>query len=65
MKKVLLCAMLLSGCVGPTGAEKATYETIAPEHRAYVEADETLNAGQKQRRFDLLESWRIAVGAEK
>lgn len=49
----------------PTEAELATYQAVAPDHRAYVEADTKLDVQQKQRRLDLLESWRIRVGGAK
>lgn len=61
---LLLLLLLLGSCVPPTSAEKSTYDVIAPDHRAYVEADESLTLEQKQRRYDLLDSWGIAVGAE-
>lgn len=53
---------LFTSCVGPNPAEVATYEAIAPAHRAYVEADPLLDPAQKQARFDLLEAWRLRVG---
>lgn len=63
----LLCAvlLLLAGCVGPSPAEKATYEVVAPAHRSYVQADPSLSVEQKQARYDLLESWRLRVGGGK
>jgi ABC-type oligopeptide transport system substrate-binding subunit len=48
-----------------TEAEVQTYKSIAPEYRAYVQEDATLQPEQKQRRVDLLESWRIRVGVAK
>tara|TARA_R110000772_G_C13309802_1_gene439828 strand:+ start:5482 stop:5679 length:198 start_codon:yes stop_codon:yes gene_type:complete len=65
MKKAILMLMLCGGCVAPTEAEKMTYNVIAPAHRIYVEIDPTMTAIQKQARYDLLETWRIAVGAPK
>lgn len=62
MKSILVCLLLLAGCVGPNPAEVATYEAVAPAHQRYVEADATLDAAQKQARYDLLESWRKRVG---
>ena len=60
---VILALLLLTGCaLPPTQAELATYQAVAPEHRAYVENDQKLDVLQKQRRLDLLESWRIRVG---
>lgn len=64
MKKALIL-LLLAGCVGPTDAEKATYDAIAPAHRLYVTNDANLTAMQKQARLDLLESWRIRVEVAK
>lgn len=64
MKRTLLL-LLCASCVGPNQAEQATYKVIAPAHRAYVESDPALSPQQKQRRLDLLESWRQAVGVEK
>lgn len=49
----------------PSQAEQATYQAIAPAHRAYVEADATLDPAAKQRRVDLLEAWRIRAGVAK
>jgi hypothetical protein len=61
---ILLLA--LAGCVlPPTEAEKKTYERIAPAHARYVLADPELQPDEKQRKLDLLESWRIRVGAAK
>lgn len=62
-----LCLFLLvTACVGqPDPAEIATYETVAPAHREYVLADPKLDAGARQARLDLLESWRLRVGGAK
>jgi len=65
MKKALLLLLVCGGCVAPTEAEKMTYNVIAPAHAAYVAADPSMSALQKQARLDLLETWRIAVGAPK
>lgn len=64
MKKFALI-LLLASCTGPNEVERSTYTAIAPAHRAYVEADQTLTVEQKQARFDLLESWRLRVGGER
>lgn len=64
-KGALALFLFATACVlPPTQAELATYETVAPEHRAYVEADPRLDVTAKQRRLDLLEAWRIRVGAK-
>jgi len=34
---------------------------IAPAHRAYVEADATLDASQKARRLRTLTSWKLMI----
>lgn len=61
-----LFLLAVPACVlPPTQAEQATYQAIEPAHRAYVEADTTLDAAAKQRRLDLLESWRIRAGVAK
>lgn len=59
----ILCA---AGCVlPPTQAELLTYQAVAPAHATYVRADPNLDDLAKQRRLDLLEAWRIRVGAPK
>lgn len=59
-------ASLAAACVmPPTQAELLTYQTVAPDHARYVEADPTLAPDQKQRRLDLLEAWRVRVGGAK
>jgi hypothetical protein len=71
-RRAPLLALLLTTCalcpacvLPPTEAEKSTHDVVAPAHRAYVEADPLLDAGAKQRRLDLLESWRVRVGGAK
>lgn len=61
-KPVALVLLFLVACKGPSSAELATYRAIAPAHRRYVEADQSLTAQQRQDRFDLLEAWRLRVG---
>lgn len=67
MRRLAACAatLLFSGCVGPDPAALATYNAVAPEYRAYVEADASLTAEQKQSRFDTITTWRIRVGGAK
>lgn len=61
-----LLALLLASCVlPPTQAEQLTYKAIAPDHARYVNADPALDPMAKQRRLDLLETWRIRVGVPK
>lgn len=58
--------LLLGGCVGgATPAEVATYEAIAPDYSAYVQADPELSAEERERRMRTVESWRLRVGAAK
>lgn len=55
-----------AGCVlPPSAAELHTYHAVAPEYRAYVEADPTLPPDAKQRRYDMLEAWRLRVGGDQ
>lgn len=66
MKATLVLCFLLAGCWGgPSPADRATYEAIGPEYRAYVQADPSLDAAQQQRRVDHVEAWRLRVGSEK
>jgi hypothetical protein len=44
-------------------ADRATYNAIAPAHQAYVTNDSSLDELQKQRRYDLLTTWRKRVEA--
>jgi hypothetical protein len=65
MKKILGVLLILSvgSCqAGPSPADVATYEAIAPEYRAYVTADPALGNEEKTRRFTTLETWRLRVG---
>ncbi len=71
MKK--LCALaamaLLTGCEGISvadayvKADQLTYDVIAPSYRAYVEADEKLDAPSKASRMRLLDSWKMRLEA--
>ncbi len=68
MKKITMPAVLGLLCLPSctiTPADLSTYEQIGPAHVASVQADPTLTAEQKQRRVDLVESWRIRVGGAK
>jgi hypothetical protein len=53
---------LMTGCAG--SADKATFDAIAPEYRAYVENDPHLTTEQKQRRFRTLESWQARLSTD-
>lgn len=60
-------------CLVPTGcstvadswlaADRATYDAIAPTHRAYVEADTTLTARERALIMAVLDTWRIRIAA--
>lgn len=63
MKTLLsLCAVaMLVGC-GTTPkayveADRTTYDAVAPAHRAYLEADESLSETSKALRLAVLDSW--------
>jgi predicted lipoprotein len=71
MKKAISVAALalLAGCEGISvadayvQADQLTYDAIAPSYRAYVEADEKLDAASKQSRMRLLETWKLRIEA--
>jgi predicted lipoprotein len=71
MKKAISVAALalLAGCEGISvadayvQADQLTYDAIAPSYRAYVEADEKLDAASKQSRMRLLETWQLRIEA--
>lgn len=62
-----LCAVaVLAGCtMPPTQAELLTFQAVAPEYAAYIVGDPNMPPDGVQRRLDLIESWRIRVGAPK
>tara|TARA_R100000315_G_C5091537_1_gene52650 strand:- start:148 stop:381 length:234 start_codon:yes stop_codon:yes gene_type:complete len=69
-KTVLIAALaLLSGCEGISvadayvEADRLTYQAIEPQFRAYVEADEKLDAPSKASRMRLLKSWKMRIDA--
>ena len=68
MKKILsiLAALLvlsLTSCIGNeyVKADRDTFDALAPAHRAYVESDTKLSEEQKDRRYRLLESWKVRI----
>lgn len=71
MKKTVMMAALalLCGCEGISvadayvKADRLTYDAIAPSFRAYVEADEKLDAPSKASRIRLLETWNLRIEA--
>ena len=66
MKRCTILLLVLAGCVNPHAqAELDTFRAVAPEYRAYVEADPQLGDMQRQIRLDTIETWRRRVGAER
>tara|TARA_Y100001938_G_C7823917_1_gene297968 strand:+ start:31 stop:255 length:225 start_codon:yes stop_codon:yes gene_type:complete len=73
MKKLISVAalVLFSSCEGISvadayvAADQATYDVIAPQYRAYVEADESLDAPSKASRMRLVETWKMRLEANK
>jgi len=63
MKTLLLVALLLCSCAGPSQAEQDTYQAVAPEYLQYVERDTTLTEAQRQNRRDTVETWRLRAFA--
>lgn len=58
---LLLYCFLMSGCCGPSDAERRTCRVVGAEYLRYVDADPALSAEQKQDRVDLVQSWRMRV----
>lgn len=60
-----ICVAMAAGGCAPAAsyvaAERATYDAIAPDHAAYVNADPTLNDLQKARRLRTLQAWHIRL----
>jgi hypothetical protein len=58
-------AMHVAGCASPNAefvkAMRQTHSVVAPAHRQYVATDTGLDAEAKQRRFDLLDAWGMAI----
>lgn len=61
----LLALLLFASCEAVPStyvqADRATFDAIAPAHRAYVEADATLDEQQKARRIRTLETWLLRL----
>jgi hypothetical protein len=64
MKTALAAALIFAaaGCASQVpadwvAADRATKQAIAPEYEAYVDADATLTAEQKQRRHNTVATW--------
>ena len=67
---VLGFVLAAAGCQGVPRAfldgERAAYKAIAPAHKAYIDADETLTETQKKDRLRTLRAWRFSLDrAEK
>lgn len=66
---LLLAAALalgLSACATSeryADADRQTYEAVAPELEAYIEADAHLTPEQRERRRALLRSWKARIDA--
>ena len=62
---VLVLLTLSCSCVGGTyvAADRATFQAIEPEYRAYVNMDVNLTTEQKDRRFRTLDTWRVRIEA--
>jgi len=61
----LLLVLVPSSCKGPqdafTKGSRSVFDVIAPAHRAYLEADATLDAEQKARRIRTLAAWEVLI----
>lgn len=61
----LTAAFVVTGCGSIAkeyvGADRQTYEAIAPEYQKYVDADPALDADAKALRKATLESWRYRL----
>ncbi len=71
MKKLipLLALATFASCEGISvadayvEADRLTYEAIAPQFRAYVQADEKLDQPSKDSRMRLLDTWKMRIDA--
>lgn len=66
MKYLILCAaFMLAGCGSIAkeyvGADRATFEAIAPEYLEYVKADESLDEDAKKLREANVDSWEYRI----
>lgn len=63
-----LTLTLASGCtIAPAyvTADRATFDAIAPEYRAYVDADPELSLEKKTRRRGTIDSWDARLREEE
>jgi hypothetical protein len=73
MRWIVIAAMMIficgSGCSEFSeyvAADKATFEAISPEYLEYLQKDAALDDEQKERRKNLVETWRMRIeGAEQ
>jgi len=60
------CCAVLPSCAPPqvyVTADRETFNAVAPEYRAYVEADANLSDVQKERRYRTIDTWQSRVEA--
>lgn len=71
-RNLMISLLVLAGVVATCGctvsdtyvqADRATYDAIAPAHRAYVQQDAALSLEQRERRLTVLETWRKRLEA--
>ena len=65
-RALLLCGLLAASCTPThpyTLADRETFEAVAPEYKAYVEADPALSPEAKILRMTALETWRMRIEA--
>lgn len=62
---LLACLSGVCGCATPEAAfvraERATYQAVAPEYVAYVEADPALSDEEKERRRRTVRTWDLSI----
>ena len=61
----LVLPLILSSCQGPKAAftkgSRSVFDVIAPAHRAYLEADNSLDGPQKARRLRTIAAWETMI----
>lgn len=71
-RNLMLSLLVLAGVVATCGctpsdsyvqADRATFDAIAPAHRAYVQQDAALTLEQRDRRLTALDTWRQRLEA--
>lgn len=65
-RKLPIVALLaLTSCSGVsdvyTAADRATFDAVAPEYSAYVQADAALDEASKATRLRTIETWRLRL----